>query len=322
MLSRAADNLYWINRYLERAETTARLIYNHVNLMLGQSPEVAEQQWRRLFASVQMPMPDTESDGTDPAFTRIHYLAFDRENPNSIRFCISAARENARQVREQISSEMWEQINRLYLDLSHTDLHSIWDAQPHEFFREIENGICLFRGITTSTRFHDEGWNFLEAGTYIERIRLTATLLDVHFGEQPLASAGSQTSEYLRSIGLLRSCRSFEAYCRQYTPTVQPFNIAEFLILNPNLPRSLRFCSEHLHMSLQQVAARTETRRTERLHRLSGRLQARLRYGQIDEIFADGIRDYLADVMRQCDQIHAAIYQTYIDYAIEGEFAA
>ncbi len=183
MLSRAADSLYWISRYLERAETTTRLIYNHVNLMIGQSPSAAERHWQRLFATLQTPMPSTEGDGNDPAFVRIQFLTFHRDNPNSIRSCIGTARENARQVREQISSEMWEQINRLYLDLNRTDLRFIWNAQPHEFFREIENDICLFHGITTSTIFHDEGWYFLQLGTYLERALQTAALLDVHFGE-------------------------------------------------------------------------------------------------------------------------------------------
>lgn len=322
MLSRAADSLYWLSRYLERAETTARLIYNHVNLMLGQSPAAAEQHWQRLFAVLSVPMIETGNDGDDPDFARIYHLTFNRENLNSIRSCIGAARENARQVREQISSEMWEQINRLYLDLNRTDLRSIWNAQPHEFFREIENDICLFRGITSSTMQHDEGWGFIQLGMFLERATITATLLDVHFGQGHVENSSPQTGEYLRWIGLLRSCLGFEAYCRQYTPTVTPTNAAEFLILNPGLPRSLRFCADRLQLSLQQIDSSSETRRAERLQRLSGRLQARLRYGQIDEILGDGLHSYLTDMTRQCDQIHGALYQAYIEYAIEGEFAA
>jgi uncharacterized alpha-E superfamily protein len=321
MLSRAADSLYWLSRYLERAETNARLIYNHVNLMLGQSPAAADQHWQRLFTVLDVPMMEVSSNGDDPDFARIYYLTFDRENHNSIRSCIGLARENARQVREQISSEMWEQINRLYLDLNRTDLRSMWNAQPHEFFREIENDICLFRGITSSTMQHDEGWGFIQLGNYLERAMITATLLDAHFGQSTMENSSPQTGEYLRWIGLLRSCLAFEAYCRHYTPTVTPTNVAEFLILNPGLPRSLRFCADRLQLSLQQIDSASETRRAERLQRLSGRLQARLRYGQIDEIVGDGIHSYLNDLMRQCDQIHNAIYQAYIEYAIEGEFA-
>lgn len=323
MLSRAADSLYWLSRYLERAETTARLIYNHVNLMIGQSPSAAERHWHRLFDTLQTPLPAVENSSQDPDFVRIHYLTFHRENPNSIRSCIGAARENARQVREQISSEMWEQINRLYLDLNRSDLRSIWNAQPHEFFRELENQICLFHGITTSTILHDEGWYFLQVGIYLERAQQTAALLDVHFREGVGGEfSPPQTSEYLRWIGLLRSCLAFEAYCRQYTPTVQPNNVAEFLILSSGLPRSLRVCAVRLQSSLQQIATRTESRRKDRLLRLAGRLQASLRYGQVDEIFAEDIQAYLADITRQCEQIHMALYQTYIEYSIEGEFAA
>ncbi|MCB0113748.1 MAG: alpha-E domain-containing protein [Caldilineaceae bacterium] len=322
MLSRAADSLYWLSRYLERAEKTTRLIYNHVHLMLGQSTAAADDQWRRLFAMLHVDPPILGADSEDADFRRIYHLTYERDNFNSIRSCIGAARENARQVREQISSEMWEQINRLYLEINRTDLRSIWQEQPHEFFRHIENEICLFRGVTSSTMQHDEGWGFLQLGMYLERAQSTATLLDVHYGQGNFELSLPQTVDYLRGIGLLRSCLSFEAYCRVYTPTVTPTNAAEFLILNPSLPRSLRFCADHLQQSLQQIDASSENRRADRVLRLTGRLQARLRYGQIDEIIADSLHVYLTDVMRQCDQIHSAIYQAYIEYAIEGEFAA
>ncbi len=322
MLSRAADSLYWLSRYLERAETTARLIYNHINLMLGQSSNAADDHWQRLFAVLHKELSAADAYGQDLDFARIYYLTYDRDNDNSIRSCIGLARENARQVREQISSEMWEQINRLYLDMNRTDLRSIWNTQPHEFFRAIENDICLFRGITSSTMQHDEGWGFIQLGNFLERVQSTATLLDVHYAQNKFERGTPQSGDFLRGIGLLRSCLSFEAYCRVYTPTVTPKNVAEFLILNPSLPRSLRFCADRLQLSLQQIDLTTENRRAERVSRLIGRLQARLRYGQIDEILSDSLHDYLADIMRQCDQIHGAIYQVYIEYAIEGEFAA
>lgn len=321
MLSRAADSLYWLSRYLERAETTVRLIYNHMNLMLGQAPNSAVDPWQPLYAMLHVE-PTEVNQGGDPDFWHIYHLTYDRDNHNSVRSCIGAARENARQVREQISSEMWEQINKLYLEINRADLRAIWQAQPHEFFRHIENEICLFRGVTSSTMQHDEGWGFIQLGTYLERAQSMATLLDVHYGQGKFEKTAPQTSDYLRGIGLLRSCLSFEAYCRLYTPTVTPTNVAEFLILNPGLPRSLRFCADRLQQSLQQIDAAAENRRAERVLRLTGRLQARLRYGQIDEIINDSLHAYLADIMRQCDQIHTAIYQAYIEYAIEGEFAA
>lgn len=321
MLSRAADSLYWLSRYLERAETTARLIYNHLNLMLGQPDSAAEQHWQYLYGVLNVPLEGIKH-GADPLFHRVYVLTFDGENRNSIRSCIGAARENARQVREQISSEMWEQLNRLYLELNRRDLHAVWNAQPHEFFRDLENDICLFRGITTSTMQHGEGWEFIQLGNFLERCLSTAMLLNIHLSNDTLANPSPAASDYLRWIGVLRCCLAFEAYCRQYTPSVTATNLAEFLILDAKLPRSLRFCADQLQLSLQRIDAVAETRRAERLQRLAGRLQARLRYGQIDEIASDGIHSYLADVMHQCEQIHNAIYQAYIEYAIEGEFAA
>lgn len=325
MLSRAADSLYWMSRYLERAETTSRLIYNQFNLVLEQqSPELAEQHWARLFRTLNTPLPSGEGDGLrDPTQQRIFILTHDRTNPNAILSGISAARENARQVREQISTEMWEQLNRLYLDLRQTNPDAIWQAQPHEFFRGIENTICLFRGITGSTMYHDEGWIFMQMGLYLERITGTVSLLQNFFDEVGQFRREPRADEYLRGLSLLRSCLAFEAYCRIYTPTVLPRNVAEFLILDESLPRSLRFCADRLQSSLISLGESAPgQQRGQRLQRLVGRLQARLRYGQIDEILADGLTLYLQEILRSCDLIHDAIYQTYIQYNIEEELGA
>jgi uncharacterized alpha-E superfamily protein len=312
---------------LERAETTTRLIYNQFNLVLEQqSPALAEQHWVRLFRTLHTPMPSSEGDGLrDPTQQRIFALTYDSTNPNAIISCISSARENARQVREQISTEMWEQINRLYLDLRQTNPDAIWQTQPHEFFRGIENTICLFRGITASTMYHDEGWIFMQMGLYLERIRCTVALLENFFGEVAQFRQEMRTDEYLRGLSLLRSCLAFEAYCRIYTPTVLPRNVADFLILDESLPRSLRFCADRLQSSLAVLGENSPVsgqQRGQRLQRLVGRLQARLRYAQIDEILDDGLSLYLAEVLRSGDLIHDAIYQTYIQYNIEEELGA
>src|SRR6185436_2078178 len=157
MLSRVADNLYWMSRYLERSEHTARLVDVHLNLSLDQSRRMpADQRWDRLLDSLHVKRPE---NGIRDEYTATHLLAFDIENSNSIVSCIANARENARQVREKISSEMWMQLNRLYLDLRRTHIDHIWDEQPHEFFRAVKDGAHLFQGITDSTMVHDEGWD-------------------------------------------------------------------------------------------------------------------------------------------------------------------
>lgn len=320
MLSRAADSLYWMSRYMERAEHSARLINVHLNTMVGQSPSAAERHWQRLFNSLRIPAPVDESGQiyVPEPYDVIRSLTFDRANPDSLVANISAARENARQIREQLSSEMWEQINRTYLNLNQRSFDQVWNDQPHAFFREIENNTNLFQGLTASTMMHDEGWRFIQMGGYLERAISTASLVDAHFGIfednglEPL-----RTDEYLQWVGLLKSCSAFEAYCRIYTPTLHTGHIAEFLVLSPVLPRSLHFCADRMHQAVQQIASITGGGRSQRLTRLTGRLQATVRYGQIDEILADGLHTFLVDFVDHCQEVHMAIYQAYVDYKVE-----
>lgn len=322
MLSRAADSLYWMSRYLERAEHSARLINVHLNTMVGQSPSAAERHWQRLFGSLRIALPIDESGQILAAqpYDIIRGLTFDRSNPDSLVSNISAARENARQIREQLSSEMWEQINRIYLNLNQRSFDQVWNDQPHAFFREIENNTNLFQGLTASTMMHDEGWRFIQMGGYLERAISTATLVDAHYAiyednkEEPL-----RTDEYLQWVGLLKSCSAFEAYCRTYTPTLHSRHIAEFLLLSPVLSRSLHFCVDRMHQAVQQIASITGGGHSQRLTRLTGRLQAKVRYGQIDEILDEGLHAFLSDFVEQCQEVHLAIYHAYIDYQVERE---
>lgn len=320
LLSRAADSLYWMSRYLERAEHSARLINVHLNTMVGQSSQASMSHWQRLFESLHTPTPvnDAGEAQVQDAYAAIQGLTFDRQNPNSLVACISAARENARQIREQLSTEMWEQVNRMYLNLNQRSFDQVWNDQPHAFFRDVENNAFLFQGISGSCMMHDEGWRFIQIGGYLERAISTATLVNAHYRlyeqnrRDPLP-----TDEYLQWVGLLKSCSAFEAYCRTYTPTLHTAHIAEFLLLNSVLPRSLHFCADRMHQAAQQIGSINGSPRAQRLIRLTGRLQAKVRYGQIDEIFEDGLHKFLDDVVAQCSQIHSAIYAAYVDYPIE-----
>lgn len=313
MLSRVADSLYWMSRYLERVEHTARLMDVALNLMLEQSPALAEQHWGMVFASLSLPRQDPRD-----AYKITESLTFDSKNKSSIVCSLTAARDNARQVREQISSEMWEQLNRLYLKTKTTRIEEIWHQGPHEFFREVKEGVHLFQGITDSTMSHGQGWRFIQVGRFIERLSATATLLDEHFKvayESPLDS--SETGDYLQWVGLLKSCTAFEACCKVYTADLRAQNIADFLILNADFPHSIRFSSDMLQSGLNAIAEATQTRKSSRANRLAGRLRASLSFGQIEEIMEGGLHHYLADVQRLCAQIDEAIYQSYISYQIE-----
>src|SRR6266536_877024 len=319
MLSRVADSLYWMSRYLERAEHTARLIDVNLNQMLDQHAEYADQRWELLRTSLRIP---PRGDGTDEAYSMTQALTFDASNQASILACITGARDNARQVREQISSEMWEQLNRLYLQMKSTSIEEIWDAEPHKFLVSVKEGAQLFQGIADATMSHSEGWHFIRVGRFIERASATATLIDVHFNAFLDAEWSYSTEllnhlDYLGWVGLLRSCAAFEAYCKVYTANVQPIRIAEFLLLNAESPHSVRFAAAMMQGALQAIAKATNIRSTGRVERLAGRLRAALDYDQIEEIMSSGMHAYLENIQRQCAQIHSAIYQAYVVYPID-----
>jgi len=319
MLSRVADTLYWMSRYLERAEHTARLIDVNLHQMLDHSTAEEQPRWQRLRASLSAPM--AESD-IDTAYRITESFTFETSNTASIGYAIAAARENARQVRELISSEMWEQLNRLYLQIKQTSINELWYAKPHAFFSSVKEGVQLFQGITDSTMNHNEGWYFIRVGRFIERASSTAALLDVHFqafftNEETDMQATSDHLHYQGWVELLRSCASFEAYCKVYTAAhIQPEKIIEFLLFNLESPRSISFATGMLQSAFQSIARSTHIRRTGRVERLAGRFRAGLEYDQVGDLLQD-VHAYLQNIQRQCTQIHDALYQTYMAYPID-----
>lgn len=318
MLSRVADSLYWMSRYLERAEHTARLVNVNLNLTLDRAPADAARHWGRLLAS--LPEPPAWQIRTTPDV--VERATVDLANRESIAACVGAARENARQVREEISSEMWEEINRLYLAVQKRQpMDSEWTAGTHEFLSATINGVHQIQGVTDATMTHGEGWHYIELGRYVERVASTAALLDVHYKD--FAAEGvlsGDVSEYVEWVGLLRSCCGFEGYCRHYTADLRADRIAEFLILNADFPRSIHFGAARIQGSLKSLAQLTG-RQGGRPDRLAGRLLASLDYGQIDELLPE-LSAYLQGIVRAASQINAAIHQQYVDYPIDTALSA
>jgi uncharacterized alpha-E superfamily protein len=312
MLSRVADSLYWMSRYLERAEHTARLLDLNLNMALDQSPEVAGQRWQLVLASLRTPGAEKLD-----AYNLTHYLTFDLTNKDSVVGCLTAARENARQIREQVNTEMWEQLNQLYLMSRRSRIEEIY-AQPHEFFRKIKDGSHLFEGLTDSIMRHGEGWHFIQLGRFIERASATATMIDANL--KFLLSPVNQLSggmDHISWVALLKSCTAFESYCQTFTADLRAERITEFLLLNPELPRSVRFAAGEIESSLLTLAKITGSTKVGRAERLAGRLRATLDYAQIDEIMTDNIHSFLESIQRQCAQIHTAVQQQYIAYSVE-----
>lgn len=308
MLSRVANYLYWLSRYVERAEHTARLLDVNLAQMLEDSPEATGRRWERLQTTLGQSV-----EGTTEPMRIAKALTFNADYASSIVSSIATARENARQVREQISTEMWFQINRLYHQVAQSNMDEQWKAEPHHFYhRMVIDGLHLFNGITEATFSRGEGWHFMQAGRFIERAISTSLLLNTHFEGVDLATGYPNLSPF-ECANLLRSCTSLEAYNKVYTAHVQPKWVVEFLLLNPQSPRSVRFAAGRIQESIQAIKKATSHSRGAEAERLAGRLKAGLDYAQVDEMMAEGLAHYCTNIKRQSEKIHNAIYQGFIN---------
>jgi uncharacterized alpha-E superfamily protein len=327
MLSRVADSLYWMSRYLERAEHTTRLLEVNLNLMLDESAANAERRWQRVLLALGS--PKTLKWEGDP-YTLVHTITFDTEHKGSILACIIGARENARHVREQISTEQWDRLNRLFLHVTRPSVQADVRAESlmtgnertAEFLGQVMEAAHQFQGVTDSTMSHGEGWQFIQVGRSIERASATAMLLEAY--HEDLWSHPDripEANEYLSWMGLLRSATAFEAYCKVYTADLTPEQILEFLLLDAEFPHSLRFSIDSLQQSLEAIHGEAGKSRAEPLRRLAGRLQASLSYSSVDEILNGDVVAYLRTIQAECKGIHDTIYELYVDYSIQTALA-
>ena len=311
MLSRVADSLYWMSRYLERAEHTSRLLAVKLESMIEQSREDSESSWDRVVAALAA---EKAGHPTGDAFAITQSLAFDRFNDSSLINSLSMARSNARQVREQLTTEVWEHLNRLYLRIEPITADSIWVHHPAKPFREALEDLHALEGVTYSTLSHGEGWYFLELGRHIERVQQLGRLLDIHFSA---AQDGSTVPKYFDWLVLLKFCTAFEPYTKQYTASIRPQKIAEFLLFDSEFPHSICFSVDRMTEALARVAPGAPPARRAAVERLAGRLKAAVDFGQVDELMSGGVAAFIADITKQCEQIHKALYSSYITYDAE-----
>jgi uncharacterized alpha-E superfamily protein len=307
-----------MSRYLERAEHAARLLDVNLNLMLDESTSSADRRWRRVLAALGT-SPNLAWSGD--AYQVAQILTFDPGSRSSITSCISAARENARQVREEISTDQWQRLNHLFHQVTRHKPNETDDVLPSDFLLAVIEGVHLFQGVTDSTMSHGQGWHFIRVGRYIERACATATLLDLYYREfWGPSDQTPEAAEYLEWIGLLRCCTAFEAFCKVYTAEFSPDRIIEFLLLNQEFPHSLRYSIDSLHNALEAIHGEGGKRAIQ-LTRLAGRLQASLSFGQISEILSQDVGSYLQSILRQCREIHETIYELYVNYSIHTALA-
>lgn len=292
MLSRVADSLYWINRYIERAENVARFIDVNLHLMLD-LPGGAVEQWEPLVATTGDDAPFAERYGAATSEHVIDFLTFDRENPNSIISCLRLARENARAVRQIISSEMWEQVNTFYLMIIDPTARDRVRTAPYEFFREIKMASHLFEGLTNATLSHGEGWHFCRLGRVIERADKTSRILDVkYFLLLPsVADVGSPFDD-IQWAAVLRSTSALEMYRKRHHH-LTPDRIVDFLLLDREFPRSIHHCLIKADESLHALSGTQVGTFCNVAEQQLGLLRAELAYTRVQDIIAAGLHEFL-----------------------------
>jgi len=296
MLSRTADHLFWMARYTERAENTARMLdVNIQTQLLPQSLEAAEQSWRAVLGISELLPAFDAKYGILSRKDVLDFMVCDPTNPSSIVSCLSSARENARAVRGTLTTEVWETQNTTWLEMGGLLRDGILTRDPSEFFEWVKHRSHLSRGVTIGTMLKDEAFYFIRLGTFLERCDNTARLLDVKFhganGEQLTAN----DMDYYHWAAVLRSVSAFETYRKTYRDVITPERVAELLILRGEMPRSLMACMTEVVNNLSQVH-NDVSRETERF---AGRLHAGLRFNSIDDIMRRGLHDYLTEFLEQ-----------------------
>ena len=315
MLARVADNLYWMSRYLERADQTIRLLGVQVRSVADNPSAQVAAGWTRLFRSLRIQPPGGDplySDSLEDSFlladayTLADFMSFEQDNPGSMVSLWGLSRENARQARQEITQEMWGQLNRTYLSLKDNRLHYFWNKEPENFYKDTSAQIYLFRGLTDNGLRHGLAWDFIRLGRFMERLQVTTEILDNY---RPALENGDAELDW--SL-LLRSCASFEPYCRQHTAAIVPWKVMSFLIHEPESPHTLRFAAEELRNGLGRIDPAGGARHPLRAaHRIAGQLRALLAYGSQEP---DELPGTLTEARRLSRNLHDEIYRRYIHY--------
>ncbi|MFZ4506396.1 MAG: alpha-E domain-containing protein [Fimbriimonas sp.] len=343
MLSRDADSVFWIGRNIERAEATARMIDVHYHYGL-ESPLVGETfRWSSILAISGQQQRYAEKYGEPDERGILQFFAFDQSNPTSIHSCIYQARENARMIRDQVSSEMWECLNHIYLDYRQWNVKKVLAATPHTFFQKVKDSSHLFQGITNRTLMMGEARDFHDAGRFLERADQTARILDVKYhdllpkfsADQPewVQRQEQRQGERVRGqfqgpdpasvggpvdlhgwIAVLKSVGAFEAFRKTYHQGVSPTRVAEFLILNPQFPASVRHSIGRIDGCLRRVTGNSGSGPSNPAERAVGRLYQDLNYLSAQEIIAGGLHEFLTNVQDRCVDIGNEIANTFLRY--------
>ena len=309
MLSRVANSIYWLNRYIERAENVARFVDVNLNLMLDLPAEI-NQQWQPLVSITGDVELFKKRYGEANAENVIQFLTFDRDYPNSIISCLQVARENARSIREIISSEMWEEVNSFYLMLKEASPGKPKDGLP-KFFGQVKMSSHRFAGVMDATMTHNEGWHFGQMGRLLERADKTTRLLDVkYFVLLPSAKWVGTPLDQIQWISLLKSASAYEMY-RKCQRRITPSSVVEFLILNRQFPRSIHFCLWQAEQCLHEITNTPNGTWCNSAERSLGKLCSQLGYLTIDDVVESGLHESLDKMQSSINQVGNEIHNTF-----------
>lgn len=312
MLSRTADSLFWLARYMERAENVARILSaGHRMASLSTATGGVSNEWQSTLLAA----------GCEPAYRAIHgeivpdaaidFLVRDERNPSSIASCLETARQNARQVRTALTADMWETLNETWMELAGFELAKTTPDALQAFLEWVKQRSLLFNGAYSNTMLRNDAFWFVEIGTFLERADNSARILDVKYHVLlPQGEGVGGAVDHCQWESILRAFSAVRAYHWVYNERITPWHIAELLILRPEMPRSLLHCMAELAQALEALAGQYG-RRCE-CHRLAGELHARLRFGRIDAIFQQGLHEFLTDFVDDSALLSRAITECYL----------
>jgi uncharacterized alpha-E superfamily protein len=322
MLSRVADALFWMARYYERAENTSRLIDVNINMMLDMGHALSDAgssapYWNPIiritspFDGFRARYPKTTQESA------LEWLTFDENNPNSIFSCISSTRENARAIRGQISSEMWQQINSTYLRVKDSTSADIWREGPHSYFLRIREASQLFQGMVKSTQPRDEAFHWMQLGKYLERADATTRLVDVKYHILlPSVDEVGGPIDNVQWIAVLKSCSAYEAYQRRYVAKITPSRVAEFLVLDRTFPRAVRFSFDQVRWALRSIAIEHGAIDERPPEIVASHVRHMLSETTMKGIVQFGLHEYMAQIQHYCAEVSNKITQTYFQGAM------
>lgn len=329
MLARLAENLFWAGRYTERAEDTARMVDVTYHTQLESPYGEVAQAWQQLLEVLHL---HGAYGGPVDALEVMRFLVLDPDNPGSVTASVSRARENTRSVRELVSQELWEAVNDLHLMLAARDLARELEDQPYELFRTIRRSSMTIYGVASETMPRDEGWRFMALGRLLERAEMTCRLIDVRYGQleamsgpsQRLAAAtgeaarGPDRTDFHHWIAVLKSASAFEAYRRRYRASMDPADVVEFLLLEPDLPRSVLYSLRSARFQLDVLRAGRPSQAARRL----GRTSAALEFRDVGELFELGLSPFLEEVQQEVALVAEAIADEFFHHHTSGSLHA